>query len=140
MPLGITQTDTLQTNAVANANGAVGQADGYESLGLFIQNGAGTCTVNVEGSLDSTFTTTQDISLRTVVLIGSTIAAGTQTPNTTPAILSGAVAVAANTTYEYQVQTPAPPYLRARISGASGLGAGTAHTGCTVFLLKAPFS
>lgn len=125
-------TTTLQSGATANGNGTVGTPDGYNgALQLLISNGAGTCTVNVEGSLDN-FATAQDIlTLGVYKLADST---GTNTNRT---ILSGAIAVAANATALYAI-TDSYPYIRARISGASGLGAGTNVTGTTVKLYQVP--
>lgn len=137
MPLGITQTDTLQTNAVTNINGATGQADGYGTIYILIQNGAGTCTVNVEGYTDSFFTTDQDVDSIAVALMSSNTG-GAPVTNTNRVAVSGAVAVAANTSYKYLVLDPAV-FIRARISGAAALGAGTRHTGCTVTMYRMPF-
>jgi len=136
MPLGNTITETLQNAAVANGPGTVVGIEGYETCILLIDNGAGSCTVNVEGSLDPAFANAQRVFQQNVVL-QSTNAGGTSTANVGQGLVAGALAVAANTSYQYQLYANLP-VLRARISAAAGLGAGTAVTGCTVTCFRKP--
>lgn len=129
----LTKTFTLQSHATANGNGTVAAADGYAGpLNLLIANGAGTCTVTVQGSFDN-FATTQNILTVGVTKLADS-GAGVNTSRT---LASGALAVAANTSYLYQL-ADLYPYLRAVLSSASGLGAGTNLTGCTVLLYAVP--
>jgi hypothetical protein len=127
-------TDVLQNAVTGNvALGAApnGSTDGYETLLLSIANGAGTATVTVKGSLDATFASAQDALTLGVVLLSDS----TNGANTSRSVVSGALAVAANTTYLYQI-VDTPPNVRAVVSSASGLGAGTTDTGLTVSLYK----
>lgn len=129
----ITNLTVLQTNAVANGNGVVATTDGLDgSLNLLISNGVGTCTVTVQGSFDN-FATAQDIMTVGVYLLADSNAGVYTTRN----IQSGAINVAANTSSVYAL-TELYPYVRAVISNASGLGAGTNVTGTTIKLYGAP--
>jgi len=118
---------TLQNAATANGNGTVASTDGLNGvLQLLISNSTGTCTVNVEGSFDN-FATAQNILSVGVQKLADS-GAGV---NTSRAVISGAVAVAASTSYVYGI-TDFYPYIRARISSAAALA------GCTVSLYGLP--
>ncbi len=132
----VTASFALQAGATASGNGTAATADGYNgALQLLIANGAGSCTVNVEGSFDN-FATAQNVFPVGVVLL-ATETGGVGTTNTSRAVAGGSVTVAANTSYAYALQD-VYPYVRARVSGASGLGAGSNLTGCSVTLYALP--
>jgi len=99
-------------------------------------NGAGTCQLTFESSSDPTFATPQDVLPQGVVLQTSNVG-GVGSVNTSQAILPNPLAIAANSTYQYQLYANVS-CLRARISNAAGLAAGTSHTGCTVLSLRIP--
>jgi hypothetical protein len=129
-----TSTQTvLQAQAVANGNGTVAVAEGVNgALQLLVSNGVGTCTLTVQGSFDN-FATAQDVQTAAVVKLSDSGAGA----NVSRAYLSGALAVAANTSYAYSLPD-AYPYYRAVVSAAAGLGAGTGVTGCTATLYAVP--
>lgn len=128
-------SDTLQNGVTsATANGSVATTDGYDGQTLlFIANGAGTATVTAETSLDAAFTTAQETVVPGLVKLWDS-GGGT---NTSRAIVSGVVAVAANTSYLYSVQEVLTSF-RGRISAGSALGAGSSETGLTVKLYRMP--
>jgi hypothetical protein len=126
------ETDVLQNAAVANGNGTPSSTSGESRIYLVISNGAGTCTVTVEGSLDPAFGAQSVVNLGVTKLSDS----GTGT-NTTRSVVSGAISVAANTTYLYRIEDPLPN-IQAVISAAASLGLGSNVTGCTVSLYRMP--
>lgn len=130
----ITQVLTLQSNQTANNTGAAVTTDGLNGLlGLLISNGAGTCTVTIQGSEDNTFAVTQDTAVVGVVPTwDSTNGVATARP-----IEAGIISVVANTSYRFQL-TELYPYMRAVISSAIGLGAGSSVTGCTIKIYGVP--
>lgn len=133
----ITQLLALQTNTTANGNGTVVTVDGLDgSLNLYINNGAGTCTVTLYGSFDN-FATLQSWQMVGVALLTSNSAGTANSTNTTRTLAPGVISVVANTSYVYQI-TDLYPYLMAVISSASGLGAGTYFTGCTIGVYGVP--
>ncbi len=126
----------LQSQAYGNNTGGGEDFGGYDgAIMLGISNGAGTCTVTLQGSFDNFATpqSAQDVG----VILASTNAAGTPACNTSRTLANGVIAVAANTSYSYQVNDMYP-YYRAVISSASGLGVGTDCTGCTVLMYANP--
>lgn len=125
----VTATDTLFSGATANATSPAANVDGYGTVLLFISNGAGSATLTVKGSLDPAFAVPQDaITLGLVKLSDS--ASGTNTART---VVSGALPLAANTSYLFEVYDLLPN-IEAIISGAAGLA------GLTVKLYKRPIS
>lgn len=130
----VTDTQTMQTAAVANGNGTIVNTDGYSGQRLLlITNGAGTATLTIQTSLDAAFTTAQDTVVPGVTLLWDSTA-GT---NTTRAVASGVISIAANKSYLYSM-AECLPRSRAVISAASGLGAGTNDTGLTVKFYGVP--
>lgn len=115
---------TLQSAASANGNGNVAVLDGADGVQqLFIHNGAGTCTLTINGSLDPTFATAQDTVVLGLVKLWDS-GGGVNTSRST--VVSGALSIAANTSYLYSIQD-IMPYVQAVISSASGLASLTAQ-------------
>lgn len=127
-----TASTAFQSSATSNGNGTVVTTDGYDGqLLIIVSNGAGTATLTIQGSYDN-FATAQD-----VMTVGLYLLATGATVNTGRAIISGAVAVAANTSYAYAC-AELYPYMRAVVSSASGLGAGSSVTGLTAKVYQVP--
>lgn len=104
------------------------------ALEVLISNGAGTCTITVQGSFDG-FKTAQNIMIVGVVkLSDSTNGTATSRP-----VVSGAISVAANTSYVYSIPD-AYPFLRFAQANSNSLGQGTDPNvkGCTVQLFAIP--
>lgn len=128
-----TASATFQAAATSNGNGTTLTTDGYDGQLLFlVSNGTGSCSVTFQGSYDN-FATAQDVQKVGLYLLSDS-SNGT---NTARQILSGVQAIAANISYAF-LATELWPYMRAVISGASGLGAGSNVTGCTVKVYQVP--
>lgn len=117
------QSYTLASGVVTNGTQSAVQIGPWDgALSLILSNGAGSCTVTLQGA-DDGFATAQSAQNVGLQLLSSNNN-GTPTCNTSrSALVNGVVNVLANSNYKYQIQDIYSSY-RVVISNESGLGAG----------------
>lgn len=104
------------------------------ALSLEVANGAGTCTLQIQGSFEN-FATAQNGQAVGLIQTSSNNA-GTITGVTSRSLITS-LSVAANTNYSLQINDIFP-YYQAVITNASGLGNGTYVNGISVNLYSVP--